>query len=152
MTIEQVLQDEFAGSFYDLMSDDDAFFVFTSGWTLKTIEQRPKPFTVSQVLALCSQASLAKLVMLPSLTDIRDKIEANDGDSLLLWCQFLAGAGTITTSEATAIAAACQATETAEVETEESPRIHTAFAGHAGFPNEITREHFDAAWAAAGRE
>lgn len=152
MTIEQVFQEEFSHSRYDGVDADDAFDLFTLGRSVVTTEQQLKPFTVGDVLSLCGQESLARLVMLPSLTDIRDKIEANDRDSLLLWCQFLAGAGTITTSEATAIAAVCQATETAEVETEESPRIHTAFAGHAGFPNEITREQFDAAWAAAGRE
>lgn len=151
MTIEQALQEEFAHSRYEGVDADDAFDLFTAGRSVVNTEQQLKPFTVGEVLSLCGQQSLAKLVALPCLTDIRDKIQQNDREGVMLWGQVLTAAGTITQQEANAIAAICQATEEVEVTTEEMPRLFAAFAGRANFPNGITREQFDAAWAAAGR-
>lgn len=151
MSLEQVLQEEFAGSFYDGLAADAAFAAFTIGRDVVTQEQRLKLFTVSDVLSLVGQPSMARLVMLPSLTDIRDKIQQNDREGVLLWGAMLTAAGTITEQEAAAISAVCQATEAVDVTNHEDARILSAFAGLADFPNTITREQFDAAWSAAGR-
>jgi hypothetical protein len=151
VTVDQVLQSEFANSFYNGMTADDAFAAFTAGRSVTTTEQQLKPFTVGEVLSLCGQGSLAKLLLLPCLTDIRDKIQQNDREGVMLWGTVLTAGGVITQGEAEEIAAVCQATESVEVETVEDPRVFAAFAGKADFPNMIDRAQFDAAWAAAGR-
>lgn len=151
MSVEEVLQSEFEKPDYDGMTADAAFAAFTVGRDVVTQEQRLKPFTVSDVLSLVGQLSMAKLVMLPSLTDIRDKIQQNDREGVLLWGAMLTAAGTITEQEAAAISAVCQSTESVDVTTREDARILAAFVGLADFPNTISREQFDAAWAAAGR-
>ncbi len=150
--VASVLDEELRESLYDSLTADEAFAFFNEGRDVTNTVERPVPLTVAGVLAGISQESASKLVMLPSLTDIRDKIQANDLEGVLLWGQLLAMADIITPEEATAIQAACVLTEKVEVTTREDARVIVAFVGHAGFPNQIDREAFDAAWSQAGRK
>ncbi len=62
-----------------------------------------QPLTISGLLGGLSQASAAKLIVLPSLTDLRDMVLSGDVAGVGLWVAFYAKAGVVTAEEAATV-------------------------------------------------
>jgi len=107
---------------------------------------RAKPLTVAGVMSLLSPASVAKLLPLPCLIDVRDKIQGQDRDGVALWAQVLAMGAVITAEEAGSVVASLEATEVVDAGTL-PPRINTEFGGVPGMPNRLKPEVFAELWA-----
>ena len=72
---------------------------------------RLKPLTIERLLVALTQPSIAKLIAWPHLTDLRDKVAANDRLGVGLWGQLLVASGYITPDEYNLIGAALAETE-----------------------------------------
>jgi hypothetical protein len=104
----------------------------------------PKPLSIARLLEVLSPETIARLADWPHLTDLRDKIVADDREGVALWGQLLVAAGKITTEEFNAVSSELTATEDTETTELLPPRIVTAFRGIAGMPNAIPFEEFAA--------
>lgn len=149
--IEDILKQELLNSHYNGMSADEAFASLTNGRKIKTVSQKNVPLSLPSIMAVCSSQSLGKLVTLPCLTDIRDKIQNNDRDGVKLWGQLLAAAGIITPEECQEITRICGLVADIETFIDEPPRMIGVFNGNPDFKNTITRSQFDTAWLSTGR-
>ena len=151
MLVEERLVSEFSLPFYDGMTAEQALQVFNDGRTVESTAVVPKQLTIAGVLGLLSQPSISKLVALPSLTDIRDKIQQGDAGGVALWGQVLVASGIITQDEGVAIAAKLTETEEKTVEQYDPPRCSQALAGVPGAPNRLDQADFQDVWTKAGR-
>lgn len=150
---QQMLADHLKGDAYGGKARDEAYAAFHSRPPVKSeTVQKPRPMTITGVISLLSQASVARLVVNPNLTDIRDKIQQQDYQGIALWGGLLAAGGQITPDELAAIQAALSATDSVTVVTETGPApIEVLSMATSGFPNRVTADEFAAAWSAAGR-
>ena len=71
----------------------------------------PTPYTITQLVGSLSSGSLANLDTFPALYQLMQDIDANNTGNVLIAVEFLAAAGKILSSEATAIEAIVEATE-----------------------------------------
>lgn len=134
---------ELSGPAYAGLSESQAYGLLNDPQPVT--ETRPKMLTVEGVMAGLSQASIANLLTLPCLIDVRDKIQSQDRPGVALWAQVLAMGGAITQPEAVVVIASLQESET--VETGESPpRINTQFGGIPGMPNRLKPDVFAELW------
>lgn len=71
----------------------------------------PTPYTITQLIGTLSSGSLANLDTFPAIYQLMQDIDANNSANVLVAVAFLAAAGKILSSEATAINAVLTATE-----------------------------------------
>jgi hypothetical protein len=110
---------------------------------------RLKPLTIERLLSSLTQPSIEKLISWPHLTDMRDKVLAQDRIGVGLWGQLLVASGYITTDEYNQIGAALAETEEYTVPVEPLPA--TPMRSADGIPGSWSvvpvGEQFQLAWA-----
>lgn len=142
--IKSRLLDELRSPVYAGLSESAAYSLLNDPQPVT--ETRSKPLTVAGVMSALSQASIAKLLPLPCLIDVRDKIQSQDSEGVGLWAQVLAMGGVITQQEAGSVMASLDETEDV-VTGEKPPRINTEFGGVTGMPNRLKQADFAELWA-----
>lgn len=138
---------ELSSPVYAGLSESQAFALLNDPRTVTTTTEKLKTLTVGGILSALAPGSVQKLLLLPCLLDVRDKIQAQDRDGVCLWAQVLAMGGAITSDEAAAVIAALAETEDVTTTETVPPRINTEFGGVAGMPNCIRSDEFTALWA-----
>lgn len=136
---------------YSGLSADDAFALLNSPKAVVTTKMVPSSLTLAGVMQILSAETATKLVNNPNLTDIRDKIIANDMNAVALWLGMFAKTGVLTANEVTALRAAMQQTQAVSETTYIPPRIAKPFyvnGVNVSMPNAIDRTDFDSAWSA----
>lgn len=145
--LKEKLIAELGSPVYAGLSESQAFALLNDPQIVATTTKQPKTLTVEGVLSALAPGSVAKLLPLPCLLDVRDKIQAQDRAGVGLWAQVLAMGGAISPAEAGAVIAALSESESVTATETVPPRINTEFGGVAGMPNRIKPDQFAALWA-----
>jgi hypothetical protein len=147
--IQSRLTTELALPRYDGLTQQQAYEALHATSQVESVV-RPAEITLVGLLGDLSAESKGKVCGWVHLLDFRAKVLAQDRQGVGIYLDLLLAAGSITQEEAKAAMAQLQATETAEVFTECTPRIWLIVGGIPGGPNSVTEKQFATAWAARG--
>lgn len=137
---------ELSSPVYAGLSESQAYGLLNDPQVVTTTSQQPKALTVESVLAALSAGSVAKLLPLPCLLDVRDKIQAQDRQGVGLWANVFAMGGAIAAQEVAGVMSVLTATEDVTTSETVPPRISTEFGGVNGMPNRLKPEDFAELW------
>ncbi len=129
--LKKVLKVELAKPEYTGKSPDEIHAMLTEPKKVQAAGiEKPKPMSITRLLANLSPDSTAKLVSWVNFTDFRDKVKAQDFDSVAVWGRLMLAGGLISQAELAAMQSELAQTETTPgAVTFDPPLIHTLLSG-----------------------